>query len=45
MQDPSNELRELAALVTDLITALEATTGEQLKELHQRSRDLVARLS
>ena len=45
VQDPSNELRELAALVTDLITALEATTGEQLKELHQRSRDLVARLS
>ena len=45
VQDPSNELRDLAALVTDLITALEATTGEQLKELHQRSRDLVARLS
>jgi hypothetical protein len=31
VQDPSNELRDQAALVNDLITALEATTGEQLK--------------
>jgi hypothetical protein len=45
VQDPSKELGQLAALVADLITALEATTGEQLKELRERSEDLVARLS
>ena len=45
VQDPSSELRDLAALVTDLITALEATTGGQLKELRQRSEELAGRLT
>ena len=45
VQDPSSELRDLAALVKDLITALEATTGGQLKELRQRSEELAGRLT
>jgi hypothetical protein len=45
VQDPSDELRDLAALVTDLITALEATTGGQLKKLRQRSEELAGRLN
>lgn len=44
VQDPSSELRELAALVAELITALETTTGGQLKELRERSQQLADRL-
>jgi hypothetical protein len=49
VQDPSSELRDLAALLADLIAALEATTGGrtnggQLKELRERSQELAARL-
>jgi hypothetical protein len=45
MNVPSQELGELAALVTDLITALEATTGGELKELRHRSEELSDRLN
>jgi hypothetical protein len=44
VQDPSSELRELAALVADLITTLAATSGGQLKELRERSQELAERL-
>jgi hypothetical protein len=45
VQDPSKELADLAAVVADLITALEETAGASFDELKERSQDLADRLS
>ena len=45
VQQPSPQLAELAALVHDLIAAVEAGTGAQLKELRQRSQELIDQLA
>jgi hypothetical protein len=45
VQEASQELAELTVLVDDLVEALEASTGQELKEIRQRANALAARFA
>ena len=45
VQEASRELAELIFLVRDLVFDLEATTGQELKEIRERAAVLAARVT
>jgi hypothetical protein len=45
VEEASKELADLTVLVRDLVVALEATTGQELKEIRERATALVVRVA